>query len=269
MARVRTSAGMSPGLRLPSSECTSTPSQTSIATLARYSCERCIGLRVWNAATRDQPRRSNSARVSAGVMNSAPYFALKPPSESTCTGPARLTSPCCSTIFTPGCPASTVRNTDLHSCALSIAYFSVTRMVASTAPSSGSASAMSAPARIEPAVAASTDRVIGIGQNKPLAVRQSSHTPCQSARVMNPSSGVKPPMPSMMRSPFSRELTRSAGSERERARSAASASPAGIRGLSEPPPWGGTRPGMSTPPGMPPFSTSGCALGNRVVLIRR
>ena len=65
----------------------------SIATFARYSCERCIGLRVWNAATRDQPRRSNSARVSAGVMNSAPYFASKPPSDSTLTGPARLTPP--------------------------------------------------------------------------------------------------------------------------------------------------------------------------------
>jgi hypothetical protein len=37
----------------------------SIATFARYSCERCIGLRVWNAATRDQPSRSNSARVCA------------------------------------------------------------------------------------------------------------------------------------------------------------------------------------------------------------
>src|SRR4029077_18899579 len=53
MARVRTGAGMSPGFRLPSRECTSTPSHTSIATLARYSCERCIGLRVWKAATRD------------------------------------------------------------------------------------------------------------------------------------------------------------------------------------------------------------------------
>ena len=46
MARVRTSAGMSPGFNWPSSEWIMTPSQTSIATLARYSCERCIGLRV-------------------------------------------------------------------------------------------------------------------------------------------------------------------------------------------------------------------------------
>src|SRR5436309_1709186 len=95
---MRTGAGMSPGFRLPSSECTSTPSQTSIASLTRYSCERCIGLRVWKAATRDQPRRWNSARVSAGVMKSAPYSALKPPSESTFTGPARLTSGCSITV---------------------------------------------------------------------------------------------------------------------------------------------------------------------------
>ena len=72
---VRTSAGMSPGFSAPSSECTSTPSQTSIATLARYSCDRCMGLRVWKAAIFDQPSEVNSARVSAGVMNSAPYLA--------------------------------------------------------------------------------------------------------------------------------------------------------------------------------------------------
>src|SRR5437899_3070164 len=106
---MRTGAGRSPGFRLPSSECTSTPSQTSIASLTRYSCERCIGLRVWKAATRDQPRRWNSARVSAGVMKSAPYSALKPPSESTFAGPARLTSGCSITMRTPGCSASTVR----------------------------------------------------------------------------------------------------------------------------------------------------------------
>ncbi len=57
-----------------------------------------------------------------------------------------------------------------------------------------------------------------------------SHTPSQSAWVMKPSSGVKPPMPSMMRSPFSRELTVSRGSLRARACSAASASPASARG---------------------------------------
>ena len=171
MAHVRTSAGMSPAFNAPSSECTSTPSQVSIATLARYSCERCIGLRVWKAATRDQPRRSNSARVSAGVMKSLPYFALKPPSESTFTGPARFTSPCCMTSFTPGCSSSVVLNTDMHSCALSMRYFSVTRIVASTSSPSGSMSAISAPVLMPSATTSSVESVIGIGQNRPAAVR--------------------------------------------------------------------------------------------------
>src|SRR2546425_4850863 len=240
---MRTGAGMSPGFRLPSSECTSTPSQTSIASLTRYSCERCIGLRVWKAATRDQPRRWNSARVSAGVMKSAPYSALKPPSESTFTGPARLTSGCSITMRTPGCSASAVRNTDLHSCSLSMVYFSLTRMVARGSSVSGSVSAILSEMRIDSAVGASTDSVIGIGQKSPAAVRQSLHTPSQSARLMKPSSGVKPPIPSMTRSPFSRELTRTVRGVRARAHSAASASPESIRGLRKPPPCGGTRSG--------------------------
>src|SRR5438093_4422763 len=60
---------------------------------------------------------------------------------------------------------------------------------------------------------------------------------------MKPSSGVKPPIPSMMRSPFSRELTRTVRRVRARAHSAASASPESIRGLRKPPPCGGTRSG--------------------------
>ncbi len=63
MQRTRTSAGMSPSFSFPSSWWMSRPSQTSIATLARYSWARCIGLRVWNAATVDHPRDSKSARV--------------------------------------------------------------------------------------------------------------------------------------------------------------------------------------------------------------
>ena len=112
---------MSPGLSAPSSEWISTPSHTSIATFARYSCERCIGLRVWKAATRDQPSDVKSARVSAGVLKSDPYFCAKSPVDSTRMGPARLTSPCSITSFTPGCARSVVRNTVAHSCALSIA----------------------------------------------------------------------------------------------------------------------------------------------------
>ncbi len=101
-----------------------------------------------------------------------------------------------------------MRNTVAHSCALSIVYFSVICIDARIDPSSGSASATYWPVESVAAVAASVDSVMGIGQKRPLAVRMPSHTPCQSARDMNPSSGVKPPMPNIIRSPFSRELTR-------------------------------------------------------------
>src|SRR5882762_5105861 len=60
---------------------------------------------------------------------------------------------------------------------------------------------------------------------------------------MKPSSGVKPPIPSMTRSPFSRELTRTVRKDRARAHSAASASPESISGFRGPPPCGGTRSG--------------------------
>jgi hypothetical protein len=76
-------------------------------------------------------------------MNSAPYFAAKPPVDRTLSGPARFTSPCAITSATPGCSTSVVRNTVAHSCALSIVYFSVTVIVASGASSSGSTSAIS------------------------------------------------------------------------------------------------------------------------------
>src|SRR5438105_1500316 len=231
---------MSPGLTWPRSECTSTPSQISIATFARYSCERCMGLRVWKAATRDQPRRSNCARVSGGVMNSAPYFALNPPSERTRTGPARFTSPCCVSIFTPGCSRSVVRNTDWHSCALSMRYFSVIVITASRPPSSGSMSAISAPGLSGAAKSSAAESVMGIGQKSPPLVRISSQTPCQSARVMKPSSGVKPPMPSITRSPFSREVTRKRGSVCARRVSSASSSRPTCSARSPQPPWGAT-----------------------------
>ena len=120
-------------------------------------------------------------------------------------------------------------------------YFSVTRIVASSAPSSGSTSAISSPVANVPAVAASVDSVIGIGQNRPLVMRMPSHTPSQSARVMKPSSGVKPPMPSMTMSPRSRELTGTRGSVDARWRSRSRSPAASSSGFSSAPPWGGTR----------------------------
>ncbi len=239
---------MSPGLSAPSNEWMSTPSHTSIAIFARYSCDRCIGLRVWNAATLDQPSAVKSARVCAGVMNSAPYLAANSPVERTLIGPAILTSPCSITTFTPGCAGSTVRNTVAHSCFLSIVYFSVTSIVASGSSPSGSIRAIWPPVRIDAAAVASAESVMGIGQNRPLAVFMPSHTPRQSACVMKPSSGVKPPMPSMMMSPFSREHTRNRGNVAARRRSAAISSAGSSRGRNSPPPCGWTNAMISCPP---------------------
>ena len=170
-------------------------------------------------------------------MKSAPYFALKPPSESTLTGPARLTSPCVHDHLDARMLDVGGRNTDMHSCSLSIAYFSVTFMVARISPDvrideRDLAADLDAIGR--PCVGGERDRNRPEQRRSPCCMP--SQTPSQSAWVMKPSSGVKPPMPSMMRSPFSREDTRSCGSARARANSAFSAAPSSSKGLSEPPP---------------------------------
>ena len=155
--------------------------------------------------------------------------------------PARFTSPCSITIFTPGCPTSVVRKTERHSWALSMVYFSETSRIAIGAGSPGPASATSSPVPIPPAVPASTDNVIGMGQNRPSAVRIPSHTPRQSASSMNPASGVKPPMPSITMSPASREETCTTGNRPARSRTAARASPSSISGRRDAAPCGRTR----------------------------
>jgi hypothetical protein len=65
--------------------------------------------------------------------------------------------------------------------ALSMRYFSVTVMVARGCPVSGSMSTTSLPSSMPSAVALSTDKVMGMGQNKPSLMRMSSHTPRQSS----------------------------------------------------------------------------------------
>ena len=60
-----------------------------------------------------------------------------------------------------------VRKTCLHSCSLSIVYFSVTFMVPMIASVSVSQSATSSPIRIESAEDSSADSVIGMGQKRP------------------------------------------------------------------------------------------------------
>ena len=57
---------------------------------------------------------------------------------------------------------------------------------------------------------------MGIGQNRPVVIFIPSQTPCQSAWVMNPSSGVKPPIPNITRSPASRDEIATLGSDSAR-----------------------------------------------------
>ena len=106
-----------------------------------------------------------------------------------------------------------------------LAVVAVARPVRAQTPPPGDESLLFAPIETVSAVVVSVDRVIGMGQNKPLAIFMPSQIPAQSACDMKPSRGVNPPIPSMIRSPFSRELTRTLGKLCARANSAASASP--------------------------------------------
>ncbi len=142
------------------------------------------------------------------------------------------------TICTPGCSHSSVRKMLRHSKDLSMEYFSVTVMVAIISPLETSASAMSAPSLNPSAQRWEVDSVIGIGQKRPFSSRMSVHTLRQSPDVMKPASGVKPTMPSMIRSPRSRELTVIRGSDWARRCSSCNLLPCSNRGSSSAPPWG-------------------------------
>ena len=111
-------------------------------------------------------------------------------------------------MATPGCSSSVVPKTVWHSCALSMRYFSLKVKIPMISP--WYSSAMSSPGFSVSAVAVSVDRVIGMGQNtpalSPVVKCILSHTLCQSAWFIKPSSGVKPPIPSIIKSPASREL---------------------------------------------------------------
>jgi len=67
----RVAAGTSSDFVSPTSGWTSSPSTVSRAPLVRYSCARWIGFLVWKPTMRFQPRRANSARVSAGSSASS------------------------------------------------------------------------------------------------------------------------------------------------------------------------------------------------------
>ena len=144
--------------------------------------------------------------------------------------PARFTSPCSITILTPGWSRSVVRKTERHSWALSMAYFSEIARIAIGAGSSGPTSATSPPSPSPPAVAASTDRVIGIGQNRPSTVRISSQTPRPVRLAHEAGERSEPAMPSITTSPASREDIRTEGRRAARSHAAARASPSGHQG---------------------------------------
>jgi hypothetical protein len=73
---------------------------------------------------------------------------------------------------------------------LSIRYFSKTSRIAMISPESASTRATSSSRWMVSARSAVQDRVIGIGQNRPLASLMSRQAPRQSSSPMKPSSGV-------------------------------------------------------------------------------
>ena len=110
-------------------------------------------------------------------------------------------------------------------------YFSVTVMVAMVSPLSSEISAISSPSLMLSAWPCVVEIVIGIGQKVPSAMVKLSQTPCQSALVIKPVSGVKPPMPIMIRSPASREEMRTWVRLLAFSCSAASSAPVSNRGI--------------------------------------
>ncbi len=197
-------------------------------------------MRVWNAATVDQPFAANTARVCAGVMYRSPYWLGNSPCDSTLTGPARLTVGLFHDHFHAG--MLDVGGLEygfalvlLVDCVFFAHGHGCEQFAGRSIHQRDVRAGLDAVRGILAA-----DSVIGIGQKRPFASCMSSHTLFQSACVMNPSSGVKPPMPSMIKSPRSRELTGTCGSARARSRSACSAGPSSSKGFRLPPPCGET-----------------------------
>ena len=131
----------------------------------------------------------------------------------------------------------------LHWCALSMPYFSVTFMVAMISLfSSGLIRVISSPMLMESASAWLALKVTGTGQKVPSASCILSHTPCQSALLMKPVSGVNAPIPIIMQSHVSMEVMASFFKPSAFFSSALRASPSRSRGFSFfSLPCGGTR----------------------------
>jgi len=86
-------------------------------------------LRVWNAATLDHPSRSNCARVSRGHEERAVLRLEAPVGEHLHRGPARFTRPGSSPSGRPGARRPWCGRRSRTRAPLSMAYFSVTRIV--------------------------------------------------------------------------------------------------------------------------------------------
>ncbi len=104
-------------------------------------------------------------------------------------------------------------------------------MVAMISPLSSETSAISSPSLILLAWPSVVETVMGIGQKVPSAMVKLSQTPCQSALDMKPVSGVKPPMPIMIRSPTSRDEMRTSVMPFAFSFSASSSAPVSNRGI--------------------------------------
>ena len=74
-----------------------------------------------------------------------------------------------------------------------------------------------------------------------------SQTPCQSALFINPSKGVKPPIPIINKSPASREVICTCGNVAARVISFVNACPSNNKGFNSPPPKGLTKFDIFTP----------------------
>jgi hypothetical protein len=112
-------------------------------------------------------------------------------------------------------------------------------MVAMISLPSGSYRAISSPTLILAASSLEAERVTGIGQKVPSAIVKLSQTPFQSALVMKLVSGLKPPMPIMIRSPFSRADTGICFRPAAFFFSASRAAPSSRQQVNPFPPWGG------------------------------
>ena len=134
-------------------------------------------------------------------------------------------------------------------------YLSWMTMQPITSSASPSTRVTSCPSFSPAASSFVTESVMGMGQKTPFAVFMSWQTPLQSAFPMKPVSGLKAPIPIMIRSSLSREVMRTTGRNLAFLRASFNSSPLSSKGLSSPP-WGGTSLDISSSPSSTIFPAS-------------